>query len=188
MGRSKVFDRSEQGEHCAHQLPVSREQCRWDRPGFPAGPELSCPRPASAMLMTAGQKGRHGGRAGGGVLFSLSRATRSLLLYRLRSEHSLSCFSTKHSEQTLDEATRLRLPVPGLPSSADDRAVLPGDQGDLCRDNIQSSGQRMTDTNGRICRASWQRLVWGGSLVTLLGAPQEDSSRALTTCSRMSGQ
>lgn len=122
------------------------------------------------------------------MLFSLSRATRSLLLYRLRSEHSLSCFSTKHSEQTLDEATRLRLPVPGLPSSADDRAVLPGDQGDLCRDNIQSSGQRMTDTDGRICRASWQGLVWGGSLVTLLGAPQEDSSRALTTCSRMSGQ
>lgn len=101
------------------------------------------------------------GRAGGGVLFSLSRATRSLLLYRLRSEHSLSCFSTKHSEQTLDEATRLRLPVPGLPSSADDRAVLPGDQGDLCRDNIQSSGQRMTDTKAGFAGPAGR--VWCGA-------------------------
>lgn len=31
-------------------------------------------------------------------------------------------------------------------------------------------------------------ILLSGSLVTLLGARQEDSSRALTTCSRMSGQ
>lgn len=32
------------------------------------------------------------------------------------------------------------------------------------------------------------QVLLSGSLVTFLGACQEDSSRALTTCSRMSGQ
>lgn len=97
----------------------------------------------------------------------------------------------------------LLLPVSGRaectpsPPLLTPRAVLHGDQ-EMCAGSIQSGRQRQTQMAGlahpagRVWDGAAQtpvpQVLLSGSLVTFLGACQEDSSRALTTCSRMSGQ
>ena len=134
----------------------------------------------------------------------------SPLLHPLSRKLSSQGFSTELSKHRTLSGLQMRqmgfwFPVPGgqppqLPP-ADDRAVLHGDQGDLRRDSIPSRRQsamryKRLDSYIQLAGSGVEvaqtpqvpHILLSGSLVTLLGARQEDSSRALTTCSRMSGQ
>lgn len=100
------------------------------------------------------------------------------------------------SEWAPDEPTGFRLPVPGRAECSSQLSTA--ETQEICAGNTQSGRQStMTDTTAGLTCAAGR--VWRGggsdtipqvllSLVTFLGACQEDSSRALTTCSRMSGQ